>query len=208
MDGLMIDSEPFWRRAEIQGFGEVGVTLTEDDCRETMGYRLDEVVELWYTRQPWHSKSKKEVEKRILELVIDLVRKEGEPLPGLISSIEMFKSRGVKLALASSSPMDLINAVLDRLNIRAEFEVIHSAQFEELGKPHPGVFISTANKLEVAPQNCLVLEDSFHGLIAGLAAKMRVIAVPDAHWYTNEKLKAADLVLKSLTELSPSVLMS
>ncbi len=208
MDGLMIDSEPFWRRAEIQGFGEVGITLTEDDCRETMGYRLDEVVELWYTRQPWHSKSKKEVENRILELVIDLVRKEGEPLPGLLNSIDLFKSHGVKLALASSSPMNLINAVLDRLKIRGEFEVVHSAEFEEWGKPHPAVFISAAKKLDVAPQNCLVLEDSFHGLIAGLAAKMRVVAVPDSHWYTNEKLKAADLVLKSLTELSPSVLMS
>ncbi len=198
MDGLLIDSEPFWRKAEIQGFSEVGITLTEEDCMETMGYRLNEVVDLWYSRQSWEGKSKKEVELRILQLVIHYIKTEGKALPGVFDTLEMCKSTGLKMAIASSSPMVLINAVIERLGIGHYFEVVHSAEFEQFGKPHPVVFMTTAEKLQVLPKDCLVFEDSFHGIVAGLAAKMKVIGVPDKSNFTLPKYQAAHVVLPSL----------
>jgi sugar-phosphatase len=195
MDGLLIDSEPFWRRAEMSVFKTVGIELSEDDCRETMGYRLNEVVDLWYSRKPWSGKSKEQVEEQILAHVQNLIETEGVPLKGVLESIVLCKQLKLKAAIASSSPMRLIKATVKRLELEDTFDVLHSAEKEEFGKPHPAVFIHTANKLGVRSENCLVFEDSFHGMIAGLAAKMKVIAVPEAN---EERFKAAHATLDFL----------
>ncbi|MCA1761731.1 MAG: hexitol phosphatase HxpB [Flavobacteriales bacterium] len=200
MDGLLINSEPLWRKAEIEVFSTVGISLTEDDCRETMGYRLNEVVELWYQRKPWTGKSVKAVEEEILARVSQLIGEEGEILPGVESAIAQCQDFGHKLAIASSSPMTLIHSVVKLLGMENAFSVLHSAQFEKFGKPHPAVFISAANKLDVLPEACIVFEDSFHGVVAGLAAKMKVIAVPESKSYSDPKFQSAHLVLKSLEE--------
>lgn len=206
MDGLIIDTEGFWPLAEIEAFGEVGVVLTKEDCKETMGFRLNEVVDLWFERQPWTSKTKLEVENRILNLVIDFVKKEGQALPGVIDTIALCKRRGFKLAIASSSPMILIDTVVDKLGIRSDFDVLHSAQNEPFGKPHPAVFITAADLLNKSVDQCVVLEDSFHGVVAGLAAKMRVIAVPDSATFNNPRFQAAHHVIPSLKALEENML--
>jgi len=195
MDGLLIDSEPFWRRAEISVFKTVGIELSEGDCRETMGYRLNEVVDLWYSRKPWMGKSTQQVEEQILAHVQNLIEMEGVPLKGVMKSIELCKELKLKTAIASSSAMRLIKATVKRLGLEDTFDILHSAEHEEFGKPHPAVFIHTAQKLGVRPENCLVFEDSFHGMVAGLAAKMKVIAVPEKK---EERFKAAHATLNFL----------
>jgi len=195
MDGLLIDSEAFWRKAEIAVFKTVGIDLSEDDCRETMGYRLNEVVELWHSRHPWSEKSKEQVEEEILSYVQNLIETEGVPLEGVMETIALCDTLSLKTAIASSSAMRLIKATVSRLGLIDRFNVLHSAENEELGKPHPAVFIHSAKKLGVRNENCLVFEDSFHGMIAGLAAKMKVIAVPETQ---EERFKAAHLSLNDL----------
>ncbi len=202
MDGLLIDSEPLWRKAEIEVFSSVGIQLTEEDCKETMGYRLNEVVDLWYTRKPWQNSSKKDIEERILERVSELILSEGKIMAGVQETIQSCMDLNLKMAIASSSPMKLIMSVVKLLGMERNFDVLHSAEFEPYGKPHPAVFISTAKKLGVSGHNCLVLEDSLHGVISALAAKMKVVAIPDSHQFSNPKFKVADRVFKSLSELN------
>lgn len=202
MDGLLIDSEPLWRKAEIEVFAKVGVKLSEEDCKDTMGYRLNEVVDLWYARQPWEELSKKEIEEGILDRVSELILSEGKVMEGVHKTIQSCMDLNLKIAIASSSPMKLITSVVQLLGMERKFDVLHSAELESYGKPHPAVFISTSNKLGVSPHNCLVLEDSLHGVISALAAKMKVVAVPDSDQYTNPKFQVADSVLKSLNELN------
>jgi len=67
MDGLLIDSEPLWQEAEIETFTRVGVPLTREMTRETMGLRVDEVVEHWFSRYPWEEPSKKEIESKVVK---------------------------------------------------------------------------------------------------------------------------------------------
>ncbi len=195
MDGLLVDSEPFWRRAEMKVFRTVGIELTEDDCRETMGYRLNEVVDLWYARFPWQGPSKKDIETAILDHVESLILSEGVPLDGVLETVKSCAKMGVKMAVASSSPMRLIKATLNKLGITNFFEILHSAEFENFGKPHPAVFIHTAQELNCRPENCLVLEDSFHGMVAGLAAKMKVIAIPESK---EDRYQASHLLLDKM----------
>ncbi len=201
MDGIIIDSEPLWREALIYCFNKVGFDFSQDKCRITQGMRLIEVVEYWYAQQPWEGKSLEDVEQDILKKVTELISEKGIAMDGVYESLAFFKSKGYKIALASSSATSLIDVVLDKLNIRAEFEVIKSAEFLKFGKPHPEVFIATAEELGVPPINCLVIEDSFHGVLAGKAAVMQVITVPEEKYHNDPRFSIADYNLKSLTEL-------
>ncbi len=83
MDGLLIDSEPLWLRAEQQVFATVGLELTEAMCKQTTGVRIDEVVRLRHAEQPWTNKSLQQVEAEILAEVQRLASTEGKPLPGV-----------------------------------------------------------------------------------------------------------------------------
>ena len=129
MDGLMVDSEPFWRQAEMEEFAKVGLELTLEQCIQTTGIRIDEVAKYWFRRHPWNGPSPEEVAEKIILRVQELVLEKGEPLPGVNKVIEFVKERGLPLALASSSPMSLILTVLDKFEIKEKFDVINSAEF-------------------------------------------------------------------------------
>ena len=179
MDGLIIDSEPLWKRAEIDAFGSIGYDFTYEMCESTKGMRIDEVVQYWHSQFKWNSPSIAHVVNDITERMIKLIQAEGAPLPGVMNTISNLCDLKIPMGLASSSSMKLIETVLNKLNIQSYFGVIHSAEFEEKGKPDPQVFLTTAKKLGIDPSSCLVLEDSKAGMEAGIAAGMKVVLVPD-----------------------------
>lgn len=206
MDGLLVDSEPFWKVAEIKCFQTVGIELDVEMCKQTMGMRIDEVVDYWYEKQPWENKSKATLVNEIIDEMDHLLATQGAPMKGVEQIFSLCGELGLKMALASSSSMRLIKTVVKRLELENDLEVIRSAETEEYGKPHPAVFIQTALDLEVAPEKCLVLEDSFFGVVAALAAKMKVIAVPDQEDFLKEQFVVAHQKVKSLDEITPQLL--
>lgn len=206
MDGLLIDSEPIWREAEKEIFAEVGITLTDEMCFTTVGLRIDEVVEHWFEKFPWENESQENIKEKIIDKVIELILLKGELLPGVLKSIDFFQKNNFPTAIASASPMKIINAVVQKFNLEKYFSIIHSAEKEEYGKPHPAVFISTAKLLNVLPQHCLVFEDSLNGVIAAKAARMKVIAVPEPIHYENSKFEIADLKLSSLNNFNVTLI--
>jgi len=179
MDGLIIDSEPLWKIAEIETFKEVGFDFTFEMCALTTGMRIDEVVEFWRGKLKWESFTNTEIVNKIQNKMIQLIIERGELLPGIIESLNLLKANDVLIGLASSSSMSLINTTVDTLKIRKFFSVIHSAENEIAGKPNPAVFLSTAKMLKVNPEKCLVLEDSKAGMNAGINANMRTIVIPE-----------------------------
>jgi len=205
MDGLLIDSEPLWQQAEIAIFKQVEIILIPSMCLQTKGLRIDEVVEYWYKKYPWNNLSKLQVEEAIVNKLIEFIHAEGKALIGVNDAINYVKTKDVKIALASSSSYKIINAALEKLNIADTFEIIYSAESEPLGKPHPGVYLTTAEKLGVSPQNCLALEDSLNGVLAAKAAQMKCIAVPEMSEYHNPKFAIADMVLESLQQLDDNI---
>jgi mannitol-1-/sugar-/sorbitol-6-/2-deoxyglucose-6-phosphatase len=199
MDGVLIDSEPLWRRAEIECFGEVGVPLTEQDCRQTMGLRMDEVVRLWFERRPWPHPDPAALVDRIVDRAEALVIEEGVAMVGALEAVSLCRELGLGMAVASSSSHRVISATLARLGIEDAFDVVHSADDEPLGKPHPGVFLTAAERLGVAPTSCVVIEDSVNGMVAAVAARMRCVMVPE---HPDPRFDLADVVLDSLVELT------
>lgn len=204
MDGLLIDSEPYWQDAEIKVFGDIGFELTREMCKQTTGLRIDEVVEHYYRTVGWEKEKfpLQEVAENIVDEVIAAVGREGKPLPGVEKTIHFFVEMRLPMALASSSNMRLIEAVLQKLGIRDHFSVVHSAEFETYGKPHPSTFITTADKLGIAPRQNLVFEDSLNGILAAKSARMFCVAVPEPESPHLKKMTIADQLLPSLEEFT------
>lgn len=202
MDGLLIDSEVLWHRAEVEIFGALGVPLYESSSRSTKGIFVNEVVDYWHARFPWDGVSTDEVVDMLLERVGLLVESEGRLLPGAIRAIDLTSERG-PVALASSTPLALIHRCLEHFDLEERFAAVHSAEFEPYGKPHPGVFLTAASSLGIEPSRCLVFEDSRAGVIAARAASMSVVAVPTREDSDEVEFLLADLLLATLDDLSP-----
>ena len=179
LDGLLIDSEPFWRQAEIEVFARVGLDLTESDVRQTMGLRIDDAVRHWWDRRPWTGACPVEVERAVTARVAELIATAGSPMPGALEAIDLCGRLSLPVAVCSGSYAMVIEAALARLGIAPSMSAWHSAEWEPLGKPHPGAYLTTAAKLGVDPTACLAVEDSFNGAISAKAARMRVVAVPE-----------------------------
>lgn len=205
MDGLIIDSEPFWRKSEISVFKRNGIVLSENDCRKTTGMRIDEVVKYWSRVFPEANLKIESIVSDIMTEMVTAITRHGKAMPGLMQLIQFFKDKNLPMALASASQFILINAVVKKLNLQDDLSVIESAENMQYGKPHPEIFISTAKKLNVEPENCLVFEDSLFGVLAGKAARMKVVAVPELINYNKKEFAIADFKIASLEWFNSSI---
>ncbi|MFN3202394.1 MAG: hexitol phosphatase HxpB [Bradymonadia bacterium] len=198
MDGLLMDSEPHWRQAELEVFRPLGVPLTEEMCLQTMGLRIDEVVQYWLDRHPWADPDIPAVADQIVERLVVRILSEGEGLPGAVEAVRRCKARGLRMALATSAPKSVIPATLTALGIQDAFEVLCSAEDDALGKPHPAVYLRAAESLRLPPQRCLAFEDSINGMVSARAAQTIVIAVPGPEGRGRPEFSLAAQTLHSL----------
>ena len=201
MDGVLIDSEPYWREAEKAVFIKEGVDITDEMCYNVQGLKAEHVVETWVKMFPQLKYSVNEYVAWIQEAVERKIRTAGRPMDGVLSTLEYLKNKGYKMLVASSSNYVLINAVIDTLGIRSYFDVIHSSQDEKLGKPYPDVFLHAAERIGSTPADCIVIEDSCNGVRAGKAANMTVIAIPAPSNFNNPVFEIADHKFKSMNEV-------
>ena len=214
MDGLLIDTEPTWRTASAVVFAGFGIVLSEQDLLDSTGQPIEELIPIWRRRASGGGSASgggdarltdAEVADLIIDQVIAHVKAEGEPMPGVAAAIALFRRCGLRLAIASSSPRRLIDAVCDRLGLDG-IEVRCSAMDEARGKPAPDVYLTAARKLGVAAAACLALEDSPNGVASAKAAGMRCVAIPDPLLAGHPRYGEADLVLPSLTDLDDAAL--
>jgi sugar-phosphatase len=200
MDGVLIDSEPLWKIAMEEVFHSLGSTLTKSDFQKTVGLRIDEVVHFWNHHENWGVENEQDVEEAIIVKMIELIAANAAPLSGVIETLSFLKNAGLKIGLGTSSSSRLIQVVLAELNIEHFFHFTHSAETEAYGKPHPAVYLTVAQQLNVSPHKCLVIEDSFNGVIAGLAAKMKVACIPEKTHFSNPRLSVADFHFDTMNE--------
>ncbi len=123
-------------------------------------------------------------------------------LPGVREAVALCKSQGIKVGLASASPLHMLEKVLTMFDLRDDFDALASAEKLPYSKPHPQVYLDCAAKLGIAPLNCVALEDSVNGMIASKAARMRSIVVPAHENQADPRFVLADVKLTSLTELT------
>lgn len=174
--------------------------MTKADFQKTVGLRIDEVVHFWNHHENWGVENEQDVEEAIIVKMIELIAANAAPLSGVIETLTYLKNVGMKIGLGTSSSSRLIQVVLSELNIEHFFDFTHSAETEAFGKPHPAVYLTVAQQLLVSPHKCLVIEDSFNGVIAGLAAKMKVVCIPEKTHFPNPRLSVADFHFDTMNE--------
>ncbi len=129
MDGLLIDSEPLWDQAEVEVMESLGVdTRRRDELPDLLGLRIDLVVDLWYAQQPWHGVDRAEATARIIRRAIELVEASRPLLPGVREAVALCKAQGLKVGLASASPLMMLEKVLDMFELRDQFDALASAE--------------------------------------------------------------------------------
>jgi HAD superfamily hydrolase (TIGR01509 family) len=205
MDGVLIDSEPLWKIAMEEVFHSVGCNITRQDFQKTVGLRIDEVISFWYKERGWERYSEKEVEIRIVDKMIELIHENGAPLTGVVETIDFLRSNGLKIGLATSSYKVLIDAVLNTLDIRSQFDEVHSAEDEVFGKPHPAVYLTVAERLGVNPLKTLVIEDSLNGIISARAARMEVVCIPEKTHNPEPKLVVAHHMYEDMSKMLDAI---
>jgi sugar-phosphatase len=202
MDGILIDSERHWQLTERAIFAELGIDLTDALLVETRGLRTEEMVAHWSARFSIDGTDPKALMADYDRRMVDTMKKEVPLMEGARELIAMFKEQGLPVALATCSTHEHIDAVMDKHELRSSFDKLVSAAVGMPGKPHPEVFLHTAALLDTDPTRCLVFEDSFNGLVAAKAARMKVVAMPDPAEYDQERFGAADLKIRSLREFT------
>ena len=200
MDGVLIDSEPFWKESEQKVFASVGVSLYPELCRQTTGFDGISTVKYWFERYPWKGKSLDQVKNEIEADVAATIEEKGTSADGVEMTLLQLRKRNIKIAVASSSPMSLIEVVTKKLNIRHYFDLLQSSESEIAGKPNPAVYLAAARRLNVNPANCLAIEDSVNGMMAAKNAGMKTVVIPDQHLAGDARYNDADMILRSLND--------
>lgn len=193
MDGVIIDSEKFWRQAESEVFTSLGVCVTDELSDLTKSMTPSEVTKFWYDKFPWQDVELTIVENLVVSRVAELIKTNECGISGVKSFIEQLKNYNYKIGLATNSPSIIIPIVLQKMNISHLFDILFSADNVTTGKPNPEIYIKTAKELNIEPTNCIVIEDSYSGMIAAKAAGMKVIAFTNGK--RNLNLEFVDLVI-------------
>jgi len=205
LDGLLVDSQPLQYQAYHQVFTNHGFPLTPADWQEWIDHS--------YSAQQW-------IQKNNLSLAADSLRAEKKTIYEQLIRDELKLKPGAKtlvntlygqyrLCLASSSRLESIELIIDKFDLRPKFEHLISDTEMVNGKPHPDIFLKTAQVMQVEPVDCLVIEDSLAGLRAAKAADMACIICPDT--FSNlepAKFTGAAAVVRHLDEITFTLINS
>ncbi|MGD2036026.1 MAG: HAD-IA family hydrolase [Bacteroidales bacterium] len=197
MDGTLIDSEPLWKEAEIEIFNRAGIALAEDKLIDARGLPTIDAVRFWLTEITLKGISVEQIAGNINQRAEELIIERAELMPGLKDVLNLFQEKGIPMAIASSSALDLIRQVVSSHHLGDFFDLLYSGEVEPAGKPHPGIFLSVAEKLQATPENCVVFEDSLNGIKAARAAGMKVVAFLGDAGTNRKEYDIADLKLQS-----------
>lgn len=191
MDGVLVDSEPLYMQVERQSFARHGVVLAPAEQDKFVGTSQ---------RQMWQAiKQEYGLAPELESLIADhqqavLAALRQQPLlamPGAATLLAALAAAGTPCALASSSPRALVETMLETIGLAACFQHTVCGDEVRLSKPEPEIFLRAADRLGVAPVNCLVIEDSQHGVTAAKAAGMYCIGLHNPN-SGNQSLAAAD----------------
>lgn len=197
MDGVLADTEPLNERASAAVLARRGASLTENEYRALAGQSNDASWD-WITEHCGLTDSPAILGQ---EYVCELLPRLSVlvPSPGVLELESHLTALGIPMAVASSSPRAAVDAVLDALGMARAFEVVVTGDDVTHGKPSPDIFRLASERLGVGPGECLVIEDSPHGIEAAARAGMRAVAV-ETRYFPREGLRA-DLIIDSIERL-------
>ncbi|MGI8603956.1 MAG: HAD family hydrolase [Verrucomicrobiales bacterium] len=202
-DGVIIDSHVHHEAAWEAMASEMNQTLPPDFFKTTFGMRNDRIISEFTNWAAAEEKARiAELANRKEALYREFICRQGiEPLPGVLSLLEALNHAQIPCAVASSTPIDNIRAIMEITGLGSQFAAVCAEKDVSRGKPDPEIFIVAAGKIARAPSHCVVFEDAHVGVEAGRAAGCKVIAVATTH-PAESFVGKADLIVQTLNELT------
>lgn len=180
MDGTLVDSEIIWQEAEDAMFKERGLVYSDEVRQQVIGLRLDEfwqkLIDIYGLTE-----SVEALSDELVTRMVALIPQKVDPKPGAHDLVQYVAGLGIPYAIASSSPMSIIEAVVQAQGWQEVITHLYTADSVERGKPAPDIYLYAAQQLGVEPAQCLAIEDSPTGAKAAVAAGMTTYVVPDYH---------------------------
>lgn len=194
-DGLLVETESAWTRAERALYSRWGVAFTLDHKRELVG-KAGPLAEATLVR---HLGADPALGPALMEeltaLALAEIRRGAPPMPGAPELVDGLRAMGTPVGVASNSPHVLVRASLEGSGFTGTFGAVVSAEDVAAGKPEPDVYLEACRRLGAEPERSVALEDSPTGVAAAAAAGMLVIGVPSL---PGVELAAATLIASSL----------
>tara|TARA_R110000787_G_scaffold107027_2_gene214835 strand:+ start:3438 stop:4079 length:642 start_codon:yes stop_codon:yes gene_type:complete len=201
MDGVIVDSEQIWDEAEKTVFSSYGISVTEADQLLTRNMNMRQVSEYWSLKA--QSLFSLEVsEQSVIQRVCHLIQQTPVAMQGALNLLKQIHTMNFPIGLATNAPRPVCHTVLQCLQIETFFSSVQTADDVEKTKPHPEIYLKSADNLKVDPQHCLVFEDSPNGVKAAHAAGMQVIYVNPRRIAETSILSNIHSALSSLEQFS------
>jgi len=204
MDGVLVDTYAAhyesWQRMARRD----GLDFTREDFAATFGRTSREIIAHFWGDGRYSEAQMAELDDLKEAALREIIAADFPAMPGARELLDELHASAVKLAVGSSGPAENVDLVLERLDARRLFDAIVTADDVTRGKPDPQVFLIAAEKLAIAPQRCVVVEDARQGVEAAKAAGMSCVGMLSTG-RTAESLRAADMLISSLGELSADV---
>lgn len=208
MDGVIIDSQPYHFAVEEKIFRELGVTVTEEESHSFVGMAGD-LMWLYVKNKFGLRQSLQELVEYDNRIRIDYFAslEKVTPIPGIVDLLEELNRNNIKIALASSSSVEVIEIFISKSGLKQYFQQIISGDFVGQGKPAPDIFIHTAQALQEAAADCVVIEDSANGVKAAKLAGMKCIGFCNAN-SGDQDLSLADMVIDDFRKVNLEIFES
>lgn len=205
MDGVLVDSNPYHKIA-LQKFCEKhGFNLTEEDFKARIYGRTNQD---WLTNL-FGNLSGEQLQQYATEkelLYQELYRPFIKEVHGLKEFLHHLQIHEVPYAIGTSAPSMNVTFTLSSIGLTSYFDIILDERFVKRGKPHPEIYLKVAERLEFPPHRCVVIEDSFSGIQAGIAAGAKVVAITTTHTKAELLETGVSLVIDDFDELSVDIL--
>ncbi|MGH2429625.1 MAG: HAD family hydrolase [Candidatus Limnocylindria bacterium] len=202
MDGLLLDTETLWHRAEVELFRRHGGEFRWDDKMAVIGTSFDFTARYFAERLGQPMERGAALVDEMIALMHEEVRRQVDARPGALELVERLRDLdGVRLGLASNSPRFMVDDALGTADLTDAFEAIVTSDDIEHAKPAPDIYLEACRRLGVEPSEALALEDSASGVAAAKAAGLTCIAVPQ---FAETDVSAADEIIDSLEDLLSS----
>lgn len=206
MDGVIIDSELIHSRVKMDAFRHFGLPFEEKDLIHYMGRTSEDLFGEVIAKTHRTDVSVDDLVTYKHDHYLEVLQDGGaKPIPGAIELIRGLYEAGIPLALATSSWVKVMDAVLDAFGIRPYFQSVISGSTLPKSKPDPAIYLLSAERLGVAPEKCMVLEDTKSGVLAAKRAGMTCIGFRSPH-SGNQDLSRADRIVDQLSEIVPAEL--
>lgn len=200
MDGVVIDSEPIHNKISLAAYKKYGINLTDEEAMDLIGKSNKDIWSDFKEKYSLKETVEDLTKEELLQNIKYYNENHAEPIKGVVDLLKELKETGIKVALASSSPMSFINLILDKLQIKEYFGLVLSGENFTKSKPDPQLFLAALDYFKVKPEEAVIIEDSNKGVIAAKRANINCVGFINKN-SGNQDLSLADVQVEDLHSL-------